>query len=392
MTIAIQVQGLGVSWQVYDLTKDPLSLGLVGLFEVIPAFGLAMFAGHWADSHSRKKMVLAGLALQGVASVALLLLTTRTGEWSSTLLVWSMYGAVFTTGMARALLAPAIFGLFGDIVPKRSIVRASAWNTTVWKIAASLGPAFGGLVYGYSHALIVYSLSLSALMGSILLIAYVKPKELHRGPHSIEPFKQSMMQGLHFVFNRPVILGALALDLFAVLFGGAVALFPFFADKLGVGPEGLGWMRASPFIGAFFMAMWLAHYPPRRHSGKILLASVSGFGLCMIIFSLSESFAFTLIILGISGAFDSVSVMMRSSILQLLTPDSMKGRVASVNSVFIHSSNELGALESGLTAKWFGTVPSVMLGGCLTLAVVAIVAIVTPKLRRLHLADLENST
>ncbi len=392
LTVALRMQATAVAWQIFKLTHDPLSLGLVGLAEVVPAVGFAMIGGFCVDHYRRKPIVLAALLLQFFASCSLFFVSHSTFDFSTNTVVYGIYAAIFLSGIARAFLAAGFFALFGEIVPRAELVRGSAWNTTAWQIAASLGPALGGLIYGYVDVEMVYLLTVILIGLAVFSISFIPSRPLIlETTGTKEPFLRSLTVGLRFVFQNKIVLSALCLDLFAVLFGGAVALFPIFADLLEVGPQGLGWMRAAPTIGAFFMALLLTHRLPNKNSGKLLLASVGIFGACMILFAISRSFVFTIVILGLSGAFDAVSVMLRAAILQVTTPSQMRGRVSAVNSIFISSSNELGAFESGVTARWFGAVPSVIVGGSLTLLVVGVIAFLSKPLRNLHLEDLKDA-
>lgn len=388
LTFALQMQFVGVQWQVYSLTKDPLSLGLIGLAEVIPAVGFALFAGYVVDRSRRKSVLIRSVALCMSVSV---LLWALAREWIPTQpdeKVWLIYFAVFILGVARAFTAPASFAFFGEFMPREDFVKGTAWSSTAWQTAAALGPAAGGIIYGLGGATFVYGLAFLHCLAGWLLLRSI-PGYPNRGVDR-EPFMKSLGLGLKFVFNHQIVLSALTLDLFAVLFGGAVALLPIFADILQVGPQGLGMLRAAPAFGAFFVALYLTQRPPTHHTGKILFACVSGFGLCMVGFGLSRIFMVSLVLLALSGALDAVSVVVRSAILQLTTPIEMRGRVSAVNSIFISSSNELGAFESGVTAKWMGTVPSVVFGGCMTVVVVAASWFLAPQMRKLHLHELKE--
>ena len=380
------MQAVAVAWQMYSLTKDPLSLGLIGLAEVVPAIGFSLFAGHVVDRNDRKYVALFAFLLTTMTTITLWLLSSGFFELSTKAVVYGIYAAVFISGVARAFLGSSLFAFFGQIIDREHYVRASAWSSTSWQIAASVGPALGGLIYGYGGAHQAYTAALILLVLGIGFLAQIPSRgKIHIDPNK-EPFLQSLTVGLRFVFNRPVVLSALSLDLFAVLFGGAVALLPLFADLLQVGPEGLGLLRAAPSVGAALMAFFFIHHPPSRNAGRVLLWSVAGFGLCMISFALSKNFYFSLLILAVSGALDAVSVMVRSAIVQLMTPETMRGRVSAVNSIFIMSSNELGAFESGVAAKWLGTIPSVVFGGCMTMLVVATTAVLSPQMRKFDLS------
>ncbi|MDB5036480.1 MAG: transporter [Bacteriovoracaceae bacterium] len=381
MTMAWQGQAVAVAWQVYSLTKDPLSLGLLGLIEVIPAVGFALIAGHIVDRSERKKIVMLSQWLIICVSFVLWFLSAKSGGMNQSINLFLIYSCVFLLGAGRAFLGTAQFAFFGQIFKREDYVIASTWVSAAWQVAASLGPALGGIIYGQWGAPVTFFFC-SVLICMASLSTGLIPGRGKIENVSEESFTESLFSGVRFVMKTKVILSALSLDLFAVFFGGAVALLPIFADRLGVGPEGLGMLRAAPFLGAVVMALWLTQRPPHKNVGKLMLTSVFGFGVCMICFALSTSFFWSFFILAISGGLDAVSVVVRSAILQLETPDHMRGRIAAVNSIFINSSNELGAFESGVAAKWMGVIPSVLFGGAMTLAVVFTTALTSPELRR----------
>jgi MFS family permease len=383
MTMATQLRAVVVAWQIYELTRDPLSLGLIGLAEAVPFIGFALFAGHVADRVNRLRISLMAMAVLLACSLALLGFSLRPGIITAGR-VWPFYVVIFVSGIARSFLQPARSALGAELVPRELYPNAVTWRSSAWQLAEVVGPAIGGLVYGFASATAAYGVDAALMSVGVLSLARMrhsrKPAEA-----SGESFLESLTTGLRFVRRQPVVLGALTLDLFSVLFGGAVALLPVFAAEiLFVGPEGLGILRASPAVGAVLMSLVLAHRPPLRRAGRILLVSVALFGLCMIGFGLSRNFLLSTALLGLSGMVDTVSVVVRSTLLQVLTPDHLLGRVASVNAIFIGSSNELGAFESGTAARLIGTVPAVVLGGLATLLAVAVTAIKVPSLRRLR--------
>jgi len=388
-TLALQIQGMAVGWQIYALTKSALCLGLIGLSEAFPAIGVALYAGHVADVVDRRLIVLTVTASL-VLSVALL------GGFSaalsaSALLVPIIFCIIALSGLARGFYAPAMFGMVSDIVPRALYGNASAWNTATWQASSVAGPVVGGFLYVCFGPGVTYAFATFLLASALICFFRVKTTTALKAKNDVSVF-ENIKEGVRFVFSNQVILAAIALDLFAVLFGGAVALLPIFTSEIfRLGPQGLGLLRAAPSVGSFFMAALLTHRPLVRHTGAILLVSVAGFGLCMIGFGLSTSFYVSLFLLALSGAFDGVSIYVRSTIIQLLTPNYMKGRVAAVNSIFIGSSNEIGEFESGVTAKLMGLVPSVVFGGCMTLLVVLATTIKAPKLRRLHMQHLHGS-
>jgi MFS family permease len=383
LTLALQVQGVVVAWQIYDITRDPLSLGLIGLAEALPYIGSALFAGHVADRHDRRRLVVASIAVLVLCSLALLALALRPRA-AGYEQVRLMYGVIFVSGVARSFLQPARTALGAELIPRELYASAVTWRSLVWQIAAVAGPALGGLLYGFAGATSAYTLDvvlISTALVSFALIRHVSPV---REPGT-ESMVESLVSGVRFVWAQPVILGALTLDLFSVLFGGAVALLPVFAAEiLHVGPQGLGVLRAAPAVGAVIMSLSLAHRPPFRRAGPTLLWAVALFGLAMIGFGLSRNVYLSVVFLAFSGAVDMVSVVVRSTLLQVFTPEHLLGRVSSVNAIFIGSSNEIGAFESGVAAKLLGTATSVVLGGVVTIGVVALTALKLPPLRRLR--------
>ena len=380
-TLAIQLQGVVVGWQVYQLTRDPLALGLVGLAEAIPFIGFALPAGQLADRADRRRICLAALSVLLICAASLLALTTR-GVTAGR--VGAIYAIIFASGIARSFLQPTRTALAADLVPRETYVNSITWRSSTWQFAAVAGPAVGGLLYAIGGAALAYAVDTGLLAIGALCLWAVR----HRPPAPAAPAPpplHGLLEGVRFVRRQPLLLGALTLDLFAVLFGGAEALLPVFAGEiLRVGPTGLGILRAAPAVGAVVMSVYLSHRPVITRAGRRLFLSVAGFGVCMIGFGLSQTFALSLALLLLGGMLDNVSVVLRSTLLQTQTPSYLLGRVAAVNSIFIGSSNEIGAFESGVAARIFGTVPSVVLGGCITLVVVGAVALWVPELRRLE--------
>ncbi|MBL7854276.1 MAG: MFS transporter [Cyclobacteriaceae bacterium] len=384
VTMAIQIQAVVVGWQVYEITKDPLSLGLIGLAEAIPSIAVALYAGHVADVVPRKRIILVGLATLLLCSAALLFFTTNLGAFVFQWGVVPIYSVIFLSGIARGFISPALFAFMPQLVPRDVFPNAITWNSTLWEFAAIAGPAIGGLVYGFAGITAAYTVDVALVAAGLLLAMAIAGKPV---PPSTEEqgVVEKIKAGLRFVFHNKIILSAISLDLFAVLFGGAVALLPIFADEiLKVGEIGLGFLRSAPSLGAVLMAVYITHHPIRQNMGKTLLWAVAGFGGCMIVFALSQNFWLSLAVLVISGAFDCVSVIVRSTLLQTLTPENMKGRVSAVNYIFIGSSNEIGMFESGVAARLLGVVPSVIFGGCMTLGVVAATAWLSKSLRELQ--------
>jgi len=385
-TVAVQIQALAVGWQIFAITKDLLTLGLIGLAEALPAIGVALYAGHIADILDRRKIALWALAALAVSMALLSSASFYVSDRS--LLVIIIFAVVALSGFARGFYGPAVFGLMSDSVPRAVLPNAAAWNSTVWQASAVVGPMAGGFLYEFAGSALTYLVSFILLTASFGCFIFIKARSDLK-PDTTVSVVDNIKEGLRFVFSNEVVLGAMALDLFAVLFGGAVALLPAFAkDVYHLSPRALGMLRAAPSIGAVLTAAVLTHRPIIRHSGAVLLASVAGFGLCMIAFGVSTNFYLSLALLALSGALDGVSVWVRSTIFQLMTPNDMKGRVAAVNNIFIGSSNEIGEFESGAMAKLMGLVPSVIFGGCMTLLVVLYTTFKAPKLRGLHVQSL----
>ncbi len=381
MTIALQMQSVILSWLIYEKTKDPLSLGLIGLVEAVPALSIALFGGHLADRLSRRKIMIWSNVITLSVSFFLAAYVYDFGSIAT----WPIYLTIFFIGVARGFHAPTQAAFWGQLVPKEIYVNASTWNSSLWQAAAVIGPAIGGFAYGFIG--VFYSSLIVCAFLCVTILCYLNIADRHviyNNTH--ESIVDSLKAGVKFVFKNQYIISAISLDLFAVLFGGAVALLPIFADQiLQVGASGLGLLRAAPAVGSVIMALFLAYHPPRFYAGYKMLLSVAAFGLCMIGFAFSTNFYVSMVLLFLSGIFDNVSVVIRSTIIQGFTPDDMKGRVSAVNSIFVGSSNEIGAFESGAMAKLIGLIPSVIFGGCMTLFVVAITYFKADKLKKLTL-------
>jgi hypothetical protein len=385
MAMGAQVQGVVVAWQMYAVTHDPLALGMVGLAEAAPFIGFALYAGHVADIRDRRRVALTALAVLLAAAAALAVASTmflrhgRPSAW----LRWAIYGIIVVCGAARSFLLPARNALGADLVPRPLYPSAVAWRTGIWQVAAVSGPALGGILYAWVGPTASY-----AIAAALMAVALVAVAQINVPPRAVatrgEPLWASVRAGLSFLFTKPIFMGAITLDLLAVLFGGAVAILPIFAEEiLHVGPQGLGVLRAAPAVGAVMMSGILALRPPPGRAGRLFLWAVALFGASMIAFALSRWFWVSLAILSASGAADMLSVYFRSTLTQVLVPSNMLGRISAVNQIFIGSSNEIGAFESGLAAKLLGTVPSVVLGGVVTVVVTAWTAWRVPALRRL---------
>lgn len=382
MTLATMIQGTIVGWQVYELTHDTLALGLIGLAEALPYIAASLFAGHVADRYDRRYVALAALTVVLLSAVALLILPSLLST-SPSGLVRAIFAVIAISGFARSFLIPARQALGAEIVPRELFANSVTWRSGAWQLAAVLGPALGGGLYALGGIRLAYSVDAVLVVVGMLALTMVR-RTPHRPSSSGESIATSLAAGVRFVFGERIVLGALSLDLFSVLFGGATALLPVYAAEiLHVGPQGLGLLRSAPSIGAVITSVILMHATPFQHTGRVLLQAVAIFGLTIIVFGLSTSVWVAVTALAVGGAADMVSVFIRSTLLTTRTPPEMLGRVMSVNGIFVGSSNEIGAFESGLTARWFGAVPSVVFGGAMTLVVVAVTAWRNPTLRSL---------
>lgn len=383
MVVALQAQAIIVGWQIYSITKDPFMLGLTGLTEALPAILCALFSGHIVDISRPHRVFLLCVGALILNTLMLFLVGGGHLDLSDKSVVALIFVGVFISGVARSFIAPSSFSLFAKIIPRADFAAGTAWMSSGFQLGNIIGPAMAGLIYGGYGAKVAWVLPLSlTIMGFLLVASMEYVNRQHRNSSTREPAIQSIKAGWHFILTNQVILWVMALDMFAVLFGGAVAMLPAYADKvLHVGSEGLGILRAAPAIGAIATALFLALRPMQKIRGSVLLAVIAGFGFCIIGFGLSTIFWLSVGFLILSGLFDSISVVIRSTILQLLTPENMRGRVSSVNSMFIVSSNELGAFESGVAAKLFGLVPSVIFGGMCTLGIVAVATFSSKRLR-----------
>lgn len=390
LTLGVQIQSVVVGIQITKLTGDPWMLGLIGLSEAIPFIAVALFAGHVADVVRRKRIMLLAALFLALASWALfavsfdehLLLSFGT---------FPVYGIIFCTGIARGFLGPVFPAMLSQLVPRALYANAATWQSNLWQTASVLGPALGGIIFGTLGVLPAYAICSALITGSLFFAFFITDHPLPLREKK-EPLLQSLTSGFRFVFSNQVMLSAFSLDLFAVLFGGAVAMIPLFSQNVLHAGENAdfvtGLLRAAPAIGAILTGLVLTKFPPTRHAGRNLYIAVIGFGLCIIGFAFSEFLWLSFLLLIASGAFDSISVVVRSTILQLLTPDNMRGRVAAVNGIFIGSSNEIGEFESGAAARIFGLQRSVAIGGCMTIFVVIMVMLSAPKLRKLNLNKL----
>jgi len=377
-TLAVQMQTVAVGWQVYEVTRDPLDLGLVGLSQFLPFVLLILPAGHLADSRDRRRILAGCFALQCLCALLLLAFAARGLDSAR-----PVFAVMVLFGIARAFAMPTGQALLPNLVPRAQFGRAVAVNSSTWQVATIAGPALGGVVY-LLGAPVVYGTVAVLLMAAVAMVLSLRAGGRDEA-RSAEPLGwQALLSGLRFVRSRRLVLGAISLDLFAVLFGGATALLPVYAaDVLHVGPAGLGWLRTAPGIGAALCGIALGLSPIARHAGRWVFGGVIVYGVATVIFGASTSFWLSLAALLVMGAGDMVSVYVRHLLVQLETPDEIRGRVSAVNAVFIGASNELGEFESGVTAAWFGAVPAVIVGGCATLVVAGVWSRLFPELARM---------
>ena len=393
MVFAWSMQFIVIEWEVYSLTKNPLSLGIIGLMEIIPAISMALFAGHIVDQNEKKGLLIkcfSGLATIS-ALMCLLVHPNFIDSFSKNTILYGIYALVFVGGIIRAFLIPSVFSLLGLIIPKKEQPNAATWSSSTWQVAAVIGPALAGFAIGWVGVFWSLFFVVFCVIMALMVLTQIERKPI-LNPKIGEPIFKSLKEGLSFVFQNKTILNAISLDMFAVLFGGAIALLPIFAqDILKVGSEGFGILRAAPAIGGLLTMLIATSIPLHQKAGKKLLLAVFGFGVCIIVFGLSTNFWLSVVALFLSGVTDGISVVIRQTILQIYTPDHMRGRVSSVNSIFVGSSNELGAFESGLASKIMGVVPAVVFGGMMTLGIVGVTAVASPKFRELDIEkDLET--
>lgn len=383
---ALRMMGTLTGWWIYNLTNDPFAIGLLGLAEVIPAVSFSLYAGHFIDQNEKRKLILRGVVLYLLC--CLLMLTLSWTEHSAVMqkqqIAICIYVIIFCTGIIRAFTGPVFGVLVASVVPRALLQNAATWNQGIWLTASVTGHAVGGLLIaavGNLYTLVIICVCIIVAFGILFTIKPYQPVADTKEKATWE----SVKEGVRFVLKTKEIMGALSLDMFAVLFGGAVALIPVYArDILKVGPQGFGWLNAAIDIGAILMVIILTVFPMRWQQGYKLLFAVAGFGICIIVFALSDYYLLSFVALLIAGMLDGVSVVVRGTILQLKTPDAMRGRVMSVNSMFINSSNELGQFESGIAARILGVRPSVVFGGCMTLLVVIVTWFKAPSLRKME--------
>jgi len=375
-TLAGRALAVVIGFQIYKITHSALALGILGLVEAVPAISLSLFGGYVADRFERRNILLITRAVSVICALLLALISMDPD-------VVQLYAVVFLAGIARGFSDPAATAFEAQVVPKELTVNAASWISSTWLSCSVIGPAAIGFIFEFVGGVKTYLIIAAVFALSWICTVVIAPKAQHKMPKGESIFK-SISVGLKFVFKEQALIGSMSLDLFAVLFGGTIALLPIFAtDILHVGAKGLGILNAAPATGALLVMLWSTHKPPIRHAGRNLLFCVAGFGISIIVFAFSKIFALSVIALLFSGIFDGVSMVIRRSIVRLLSPDHMRGRISSVSWIFIGASNELGAFESGLVAHWIGTIPCVWVGGSVTLVVVAIAAVLAPKLRRL---------
>ncbi|MBS1984332.1 MAG: MFS transporter [Bdellovibrionales bacterium] len=393
-TFATQIQAIVLGWQMYNLTKDPLYLGLIGLVEAVPALGLALYAGYIVD---RGRPLIVFRRVVDISLLSGIILLASQMDWlhlSVHAQIFALFVSSFITGTARAFFQPATFSIVPRMVERDFLPKASAWMTTAMQIARISGPALGGIFFGWlgigGSAFIVCLLL--GMAAAVLFLIQFNP-ETKAVTHRQRPTREDLLSGAKFVVRHPILFPALSLDMVSVLFGGVTALLPVYAaEVLNIGPKGLGVLRAAPAVGAALTSLWLTSRDIRRRAGTWFFSAVGGFGVCILVFSLSHNYLLSLIALGLSGAFDSVSMIVRTSAVQLSSPDAMRGRISAVNSIFIGSSNELGEFESGVAARLMGVIPAAVFGGIMCVATVVIAGIICPRLRKLDLTQLTNET
>lgn len=391
LVLGFQIQYLVLGWLIYDLTHDPLQLGLAGLAEIIPFLSVIWLAGPLADRFNRKKIVVLTTCLFLIGYLTIGFIIYKADPANHSLILMLYYLMIILVGFTRGFFGPSSQAIVPTLVPAQHFANATTWNTSVFHLSSVTGPALGGLLYAAGGKEYTYLVVLSVMVLGVICLLMMKYRGNTFNPVQKRlPIFSQLKTGIRFVFSQQVIIGSLTLDLFAVLFGGAVALLPVFAaEVLKCGPEGLGLLRSAPATGALLMAWILVMVPPEKNAGKAMLISVAGFGLCMIGFALSTNFFLSLVLLFLSGALDNISVVIRQTVVQMRTPDHMRGSVAAVNSIFIGMSNEIGAFESGLAAKVLGLVPSVIAGGLVTIGVVGLTTKYAPDLRKLNLKEFQ---
>jgi MFS family permease len=380
-TIALLIQEVVLAYEIYKITHNPLALGLIGLAEAVPFISLVLFGGHFADNRDKKKIMQVTLSLIIASSIFLLYSSTQLHSADQDFHIYSIYAVIFIIGLSKGFFSPAASSLNPFLVPKEVFANAATWNSSFWQLGSILGPGVAGFLYAYAGLSGSLITVIALLLGVMVCIFQIDNRPVPVKTVQHESIWQSLREGIAYVFKTKIILYSISLDLFSVLFGGVIAILPIFAeDILKVGAEGLGILRAAPSVGAVVTMITLVYFPPLKYAWRNLILAIAGFGLATLVFGLSTNFWLSVTALFFTGAFDSISVVIRQTVLRFYTPDEMRGRVSSVNGVFVSTSNELGAFESGVAAKIFGTVPSVLIGAGVTLVLVSLVAITSKEL------------
>ena len=380
-TIALLIQEVVLAYEIYKITHNPLALGLIGLAEAVPFISLVLFGGHFADNRDKKTIMQVTLSLIIAASVFLLYSSTQLQSADQDFHIYSIYAVIFIIGLAKGFFSPAASSLNPFLVPKEVFANAATWNSSFWQLGSILGPGVAGFLYAYAGLSGSLITVIALLLGVMFCIFQIDNRPVPVKTVHHESIWHSLREGIAYVFKTKIILYSISLDLFSVLFGGVIAILPIFAeDILKVGAEGLGILRAAPSVGAVVTMVTLVYFPPLKHAWRNLILAIAGFGLATFVFGLSTNFWLSVTALFFTGAFDSISVVIRQTVLRFYTPDEMRGRVSSVNGVFVSTSNEMGAFESGVAAKVFGTVPSVLIGAGVTMVLVSLVAITSKEL------------
>jgi MFS family permease len=380
-TIALLIQEVVLAYEIYKITHNPLALGLIGLAEAVPFISLVLFGGHFADNRDKKKIMQVTLSLIIASSIFLLYSSTQLQSADQDFHIYSIYAVIFIIGLSKGFFSPAASSLNPFLVPKEVFANAATWNSSFWQLGSILGPGVAGFLYAYAGLSGSLMTVIALLLGVMICIFQIENRPVPVKTVQHESIWHSLREGIAYVFKTKIILYSISLDLFSVLFGGVIAILPIFAeDILKVGAEGLGILRAAPSVGAVVTMVTLVYFPPLKHAWRNLILAIAGFGVATLIFGVSTNFWISVVALFFTGAFDSISVVIRQTVLRFYTPDEMRGRVSSVNGVFVSTSNEMGAFESGVAAKFFGTVPSVLLGAGVTLVLVSLVALTSKEL------------
>jgi MFS family permease len=380
-TIALLIQEVVLAYEIYKITHNPLALGLIGLAEAVPFISLVLFGGHFADNRDKKKIMQVTLSLIIASSIFLLYASTQLQSADQDFHIYSIYAVIFIIGLSKGFFSPAASSLNPFLVPKEVFANAATWNSSFWQLGSILGPGVAGFLYAYAGLSGSLITVIALLLGVMVCIFQIDSRPVPEKTVHHESIWHSLREGIAYVFKTKIILYSISLDLFSVLFGGVIAILPIFAeDILKVGAEGLGILRAAPSVGAVVTMVTLVYFPPLKHAWRNLILAIAGFGLATLVFGVSTNFWLSVTALFFTGAFDSISVVIRQTVLRFYTPDEMRGRVSSVNGVFVSTSNELGAFESGVAAKLFGTVPSVLIGAGVTLVLVSLVALTSKEL------------